>query len=82
VAGDFTANLHAAGTAADPQVTGELSLDSAAWVWPEQRIAFRDWSGRATIDKQSVTVGALDGHLNGGDASVSARSGSTAAAGA
>jgi outer membrane protein assembly factor BamA len=71
VAGDFTANLHAAGTAADPQVTGELSLDSAAWVWPEQRIAFRDWSGRATIDKESVTVGALDGHLNGGEASVS-----------
>ena len=71
VAGDFTADLRAAGTAADPQVTGELSLDSAAWVWPEQRIAFRDWSGRATVGKDSVTVGALDGHLNGGDASVS-----------
>jgi outer membrane protein assembly factor BamA/autotransporter translocation and assembly factor TamB len=71
VAGNFTADLRAAGAAADPQVTGKLSLDGAAWVWPEQRIAFRDWSGQATIDQESVTVGALDGHLNGGDASVS-----------
>ena len=71
VAGDFTANLRAGGTAADPQVTGDLSLERAAWVWPEQRIAFRDWSGQATIDREAVTIGALGGHLNGGEASVS-----------
>jgi len=70
-AGEFKADLRASGTIADPGLTGNLSLDGAAWVWPEQRIAFRDWSGQATVDREAVTIGALDGHLNGGDASVS-----------
>ena len=48
LAGAFNASFKAAGTAADPSLTGNLSLDDAAWVWQEQRIALRDWSGEAT----------------------------------
>ncbi len=71
VAGEFKTEVRASGTVADPGLTGNLSLDGAAWVWPEQRIAFRDWSGHATLDREAVTIGALNGHLNGGDAEVS-----------
>ena len=71
LAGAFNASFRAAGTAADPIVTGDLSLNGAAWVWQEQRIALRDWTGEATVTSESVTIKKLDGHVNGGDASVS-----------
>ena len=71
VAGEFRADLRAGGFAADPQFTGAVSLAGAAWVWQEQRIAFRDWSGQAAVTADALTIEKLDGHINGGDASVS-----------
>ena len=71
VAGEFNATFSATGTAADPQVAGKMSLDGAAWVWPEQRMAFRDWSGDAALSAGTLTIGSLDGRVNGGEANVS-----------
>ncbi len=71
VVGEFSAAFSATGTAADPQVSGKLSLDAAAWVWPEQRMAFRDWSGDAVLSAGTLTIEALDGRVNGGEANVS-----------
>ena len=71
VVGEFSATFSATGTAADPQVGGKMSLDGAAWVWPEQRLAFRDWSGDAVLSAGTLTIGALDGRVNGGEANVS-----------
>ncbi len=70
LAGAFNATFKATGTAADPQLSGRLSLDNAAWVWPEQHLALRDWSGEAVLTARTLTIEKLAGHLNGGDADV------------
>ena len=71
LAGGFNATFSAAGTAADPKVSGSLALDGASWVWQEQRLAFRDWSGEAKLAADTLTIAKLEGYANGGDASVS-----------
>ncbi|MFO7692061.1 MAG: translocation/assembly module TamB domain-containing protein, partial [Vicinamibacterales bacterium] len=71
MAGTFNASVRAGGTVADPQMSGTLALDGAAFVWPEQRMAFRDWSGGAVLSAGSLTIGTLNGLVNGGEASVS-----------
>ncbi|MGE5199690.1 MAG: translocation/assembly module TamB domain-containing protein, partial [Rhodospirillaceae bacterium] len=71
LAGEFATTLSATGTAADPQVSGSLSLDGASWVWQEQRLAFRDWSGEAKFAADTLTISKLEGLANGGVASVS-----------
>jgi outer membrane protein insertion porin family len=71
VAGRVEADFTATGTAAAPRLNGRLSLDDAAWVWPAQRLALRDWSGVVTLSSGTVAVERLTGHLNGGEAEVS-----------
>ena len=71
LAGAFKGSFKATGPAADPGMTGSLSLEDAAWVWQEQRIALRDWSGEAVLSAKALTIGRLEGQVNGGDASVS-----------
>ena len=70
VAGRVEADFTATGTAAAPRLNGRLSLDDAAWVWPEQRIAFRDWTGAAVATADEVTIEKLSGRVNGGEADV------------
>jgi len=70
LAGAFNATFTTTGPAADPQLSGGLTLDGASWVWPEQRIAFRDWTGEAVATTDSVTIKRLAGHVNGGDADI------------
>ena len=71
LAGTFKGSYRATGPVADPSVTGRLSLEDAAWVWQEQRVALRDWSGEAVLSAEALTIGRLEGQVNGGDASVS-----------
>jgi autotransporter translocation and assembly factor TamB len=71
LAGAFRATFKATGTAAEPQLSGRLSLENAAWVWQAQRLALRDWSGEAAVTADALTIEKLGGHVNGGDASVS-----------
>jgi autotransporter translocation and assembly factor TamB len=68
--GAFNATIKATGPASDPQLSGRLSLDDAAWVWQAQRLAFRDWSGEAVLAADTLTIEKLVGHINGGDASI------------
>jgi outer membrane protein assembly factor BamA/autotransporter translocation and assembly factor TamB len=70
VAGRVEADFTATGTAAAPRLNGRLSLDDAAWVWPEQRMAFRDWTGEAVATADAVTIEKLTGRVNGGEADV------------
>jgi outer membrane protein assembly factor BamA len=71
LAGAFKGSFKASGPVADPVLSGNLSLEDAAWVWQEQRLALRDWSGEAVLSAKALTIERLEGQVNGGDASVS-----------
>ena len=71
LAGRVEADFTATGTAAAPRLNGQLSLKDAEWDWPEQRLAFRDWSGVVTLTPGAVAIERLSGQVNNGEADLS-----------
>ncbi|HSP91064.1 MAG TPA: hypothetical protein VLN08_09160, partial [Vicinamibacterales bacterium] len=71
MAGRVEADFTATGTAAAPRLDGRLSLEDAEWVWPEQRLALRDWSGVVTLTPGAVAIERLSGQVNNGESDLS-----------